>query len=58
MKKFWIITIISLFTYIQVGYSGEKPLYYKIDIKKRSGVLRGGICNAGYKEAVDHDAQG
>ena len=37
MKKFWIITIISLFTYIQVGYSGEKPLYYKIDIKKEIG---------------------
>ena len=58
MKKFWIITIISLFTYIQVGYSGEKPLYYKIDIKKEIGSTTWRYMQRGYKEAVDHDAQG
>ena len=52
MKKFWIITIISLFTYIQVGYSGEKPLYYKIDIKKEIGSTTWRYMQRGYKEAV------
>ena len=58
MKKFWIITIILLFTYIQIGYSGEKPLFYKIDIKKEIGSTTWRYMQRGYNEAAERHVQG
>lgn len=58
MKKFWIITIILLFTYIQMGYSGEKPLFYKIDIKKEIGSTTWRYMQRGYNEAAERHVQG
>ncbi len=58
MKKFWIITIILLFTYIQIGYSGEKPLFYKIDIKKEIGSTTWRYMQRGYNEAAERNVQG
>lgn len=58
MKKFWIITIILLFAYIQVGYTSEKPVFYKIDIKKEIGSTTWRYMQRGYKEAIDQNARG